>query len=59
VPTVTALRDLLSSQDSGMGERSLRAVENQKKSVTLKSPGKIEYCCRYHSNMVGQITVLQ
>ena|SRR5215472_12079832 len=30
-----------------------------KASVTLKSPGTIEYYCRLHPNMVGSITVSQ
>ena len=30
---------------------------NSKGSVTLKSPGTIEYYCRLHPNMVGSITV--
>ena len=41
------------------GEWDLVIEPNQKKSVTLKSAGKVEYYCRYHPNMVGQITVLQ
>jgi plastocyanin len=41
------------------GEWDLLIQPNQKKSVTLKSAGKVEYYCRYHPNMVGQITVLQ
>jgi plastocyanin len=28
-----------------------------KSSITLKSPGTIEYYCRLHPNMVGSITV--
>jgi plastocyanin len=39
------------------GEWDLVIQPNQKKSVMLKSAGKIEYYCRYHPNMVGQITV--
>jgi plastocyanin len=41
------------------GEWDLVIQPNQKKSVTLKSTGKVEFYCRYHPNMVGQITVLQ
>jgi len=41
------------------GEWDLLIQPNQKKSVTLKSAAKVEYYCRYHPNMVGQITVLQ
>ena len=32
---------------------------NSKGSITLKSPGTIEYYCRLHPNMVGSITVSQ
>ena len=32
---------------------------NGKASITLKSPGTIEYYCRFHPNMVGSITVSQ
>ena len=32
---------------------------NSNGSVTLKSPGTIEYYCRLHPNMVGSITVSQ
>jgi plastocyanin len=41
------------------GDWDLLIEPNQKKSVTLKSAGKVEYYCRYHPNMFGQITVLQ
>jgi plastocyanin len=41
------------------GDWDLVIAPNEKKSVTLKSPGEIEYYCRYHPNMVGQITVVQ
>ena len=41
------------------GEWDLIVAPNQKKNVALKSPGKIEYYCKYHPNMVGQITVSQ
>ncbi len=41
------------------GEWDLDIPPDEKKSVTLKSPGEIEYYCRYHPNMVGQITVVQ
>jgi plastocyanin len=41
------------------GEWDLVIQPTQNKSVTLKSAAKIEYYCRYHPNMVGQITVLQ
>lgn len=30
---------------------------NNKGSITLKSPGTIEYYCRFHPNMVGSISV--
>ena len=30
---------------------------NSKNSIMLKSAGTIEYYCRFHPNMVGQITV--
>jgi plastocyanin len=32
---------------------------NSKGSITLRSPGTIEYYCRLHPNMVGSITVSQ
>ena len=41
------------------GEWDLIVSPNQKKSVTLRAPGNIEYYCKYHPNMVGQITVSQ
>ena len=32
---------------------------NAKKSVVLKAAGSIEYYCKFHPNMIGQITVAQ
>src|SRR5436853_7709304 len=37
------------------GEWDLVLAPMQKRSVTLKSPGKIDYYCRFDPNMVGQI----
>jgi plastocyanin len=39
------------------GAWDVMVVPNSKGSVTLKSPGTIEYYCRLHPNMVGSITV--
>jgi plastocyanin len=50
---------LVHTATSRSGDWDLVIAPNQKKSVTLKSLGNIEYYCRYHPNMVGQITVVQ
>ena len=34
-------------------------LPNAKKSVVLKAAGSIEYYCKFHPNMIGQITVAQ
>ena len=34
-------------------------LPNAKKSVVLKAAGSIEYYCKFHPNMIGQITVTQ
>jgi plastocyanin len=42
---------------SRTGEWDLVITPKQKKSVTLKSTGNFEYYCKFHPNMVGEITV--
>lgn len=39
------------------GEWDVMVAPKQKKSVTLKSTGNFAYFCKFHPNMVGQITV--
>ena len=34
-------------------------LPNAKKSVVLKAAGSIEYYCKFHPNMTGQITVAE
>src|SRR5690242_21467726 len=41
------------------GAWELMIEPKSKASVTLKSPGAIEYYCRLHLNMVGSIVVTQ
>jgi len=41
------------------GSWDLMIEPKSKASVTLKSPGAIEYYCRLHPNMVGSIVVTQ
>jgi len=39
------------------GAWDLTIAPDGKNSVVLKSPGTVDYYCRFHPNMVGQITV--
>ena|SRR5215471_17269513 len=39
------------------GAWDVMVAPNAKGRVVLKSPGTIEYYCRFHPNMVGSITV--
>lgn len=41
------------------GDWDLMIQPKGKASITLKSPGTIEYYCRLHPNMIGSINVFQ
>jgi len=39
------------------GAWDVQIAPNGKNSIVLKSPGTVDYYCRFHPNMIGQITV--